>query len=52
MFQERAKRDIGRRPQDDLLGFEKPETGGPLDLLDLLSEEAKAKYTWDLLRPR
>ena len=48
-FQERAKRDIGRRPQDDLLGFEKPETGGPLDLLELLSEEAKVKYTWDLL---
>ena len=48
-FQERAKRDIGRRPQDDLLVFEKPVTGGPLDLLELLSEEAKAKYTWDLL---
>ncbi len=49
VFQERAKRDIGRRPQDDLLRFEKPETGGPLDLLELLSEEAKAKYTWALL---
>ena len=49
VFQERAKRDIGRRPQDDLLMFEKPETSGPLDLLELLSEEAKAKYTWDLL---
>ena len=27
----------------------KPETSGPLDLLELLSEEAKAKYAWDLL---
>ena len=50
VFQERAKNSsIGRRPHDDLLSFEKPETSGPLDVLELLSEEAKAKYTWDLL---
>ena len=48
-FQEHAKNDIGRRPQDGLLVFERPETSGPLDLLELLSEEGKAKYTWDLL---
>ena len=48
-FQEHAKNDIGRRPQDGLLEFDKPETSGPLDLLEILSEEAKAKYTWDLL---
>ena len=48
-FQERAKDEIGRRPRDSLLVFERPETGGPLDLLELLSEEAKAKYTWALL---
>ena len=49
VFQERAKNVIGSRPQDDLLVFEKPVTGGPLDLLELLSEDAKAKYTWELL---
>ena len=49
VFQERAKNDIRRRPQDDYLHFERPVTGGPLDVLELLSEEAKAVYTWNLL---
>ena len=50
VFREHAQNDTGRRPQDDKLMFEKPETSsGPLDVLELLSEEAKAKYTWDLL---
>ncbi len=49
MFQHRAQSDIGHRPQDHLLRFEKPVTGGPLDVLESLSEEAKAIYTWDLL---
>ena len=48
-FQERARNEIDRSPQDDLLEFERAETGGPLDLLEILSEEAKANYTWDLL---
>ena len=48
-FQEHSKNEIGRRPLDDWLVFDRPETGGPVDLLELLSEEAKAKYTWDLL---
>ena len=49
VFQEHAQNVIGSRPQNDLLVFEKPVTGGPLDLLELLSEEAKVKYTWELL---
>ena len=49
MFQDRAKNTIGRRPQDNLLRFENSQTAGPLDLLELLSEESKALYTWNLL---
>ena len=49
VFQEHAKNEIGRRPQDSLLRFDNPETAGPLDLLELLSEEGKAIFTWELL---
>ena len=48
-YQEHAKDSIGRRPKENLLKFQRPTTSGPLDLLNSLSEEAKAIYTWDLL---
>ncbi len=49
VFQGQAKSEVGRRPQEDYLNFERPTTGGPLDLLESLTYEAKATYTWDLL---
>ncbi len=38
-------RDLPRRPRDDLLNFTDATTSGPLDILEILSEEGKAEYT-------
>lgn len=44
-----VKRKLPSRPQLDYLEFDSFTTSGPLDVLNLLSEEGKAQYTWELL---
>ena len=45
-----TRRDLPSNPQRDYLDFEGPATtGGPLDVLEALSEVGKAEYTWRLL---
>ncbi len=41
--------DLPSQPQWDKLKFIKATTSGPLDVLEALSEEGKALYTWQLL---
>ena len=38
-----------KRPRDSLLKFKSTATSGPLDVLESLSDEGKALYTWNLL---
>ena len=38
-----------KRPRDYLLKFKSTATSGPLDVLESLSDEGKALYTWNLL---
>ncbi len=38
-----------RRPREHMLNFTTTVTSGPLDVLESLSHEAKAEYTWRLL---
>ncbi len=48
-FREDARSKVGRTPQEKRLKFNKTTTSGPLDVLEELSEEGRALYTWDLL---
>ena len=41
--------DLPSQPQWDKLKFVKTTTSGPLDVLEALSEEGRALYTWQLL---
>ena len=41
--------DLPREPRRDKLNFATTTTSGPLDVLERLSEEGKARYTWHLL---
>ena len=48
-----TQRDLPRNPQRHMLNFRPPATtAGPLDVLELLSDEAKALYTSHLLNLR
>ena len=50
---EYARRDLPSNPQRDYLQFKAPATtGGPLDVLEALSDEGKAAYTWRLISLR
>ena len=50
---EYTRRDLPGNPQRDYLEFEAPcTTSGPLDVLEALSDEGKAEYTWRLLSLR
>ena len=42
-------RDLPREPHRDKLNFDQSTTSGPLDVLESLSDEGKALYTWKLL---
>ncbi len=42
-------RNLSSNPRWDLLNFDTTTTSGPLEVLEHLSEEGKALYTWDLL---
>ncbi len=44
-----TKRQLSRTPQAHRLNFESVATPGPLDILEELSDEGKALYTWELL---
>ena len=44
-----TQRDLPREPHQDKLNFEESTTSGPLDVLESLSDEGKALYTWKLL---
>ena len=44
-----TQQDLPSNPQQDKLNFESTTTSGPLDLLEALSEDGKALFTWDLL---
>ena len=49
-FTDFAQREVRRTPRDYMLNFEPPATtSGPLDVLELLSDDGKAEYTWRLL---
>ncbi len=48
-FTKVALREQGSSPWSNMLNFRKPTTSGPLDVLEELSEEGRALYTWDLL---
>ena len=53
-FRSRARRkfiqqELPHNPHLDRLNFASATTTGPLDVLEELSEEGKALYTWDLL---
>ncbi len=48
-YQDFAYSHSSKRPQLNKLTFTNPATGGPLDVLERLSEEGKALYTWSLL---
>ena len=41
--------DLPRSPQQHYLNFRESTTSGPLDVLEKLSDEGKALYTWHLL---
>ena len=43
-----TKRDLLRDPHPDRLNFDKSTTSGPLDVLESLSDQGKALYTWKL----
>ncbi len=45
-----TKRDLPRDPRRDRLNFDESTTSGPLDVLESLSNEGKALYTWELLK--
>ena len=40
---------LRRTPRDNYLNFEKTTSSGPLDILEALSDEGRALYTWQLL---
>ena len=40
---------LRRTPRDNYLNFEKTTSSGPLDILEALSDEGRALYTWHLL---
>ena len=44
-----TKRDLDRNPRLDKLNFVASLTSGPLDVLEFLSEEGRAQFTWHLL---
>ena len=44
-----TRQELLRSPRLDMLNFVSATTSGPLDLLDSLSDEGMALYTWDLL---
>ena len=44
-----TQRDLPRKPRSHMLNFDKTTTSGPLDVLEALSDEGKALYTWRLL---
>ena len=46
---EYLKQELPRNPQQHYLNFDESTTGGPLDVLERLSDEGKALYTWHLL---
>ena len=49
-FTDFAQREVRRTPRDYMLNFEPPATtSGPLDVLESLSDDGKAEYTWRLL---
>ena len=43
------RQGLRRNPRPDKLNFENTTTSGPLDVLESLSDEGKALYTWELL---
>ena len=44
-----VEQDLPRSPQHNYLNFRESTTSGPLDVLEKLSDEGKALYTWHLL---
>ena len=44
-----TRRDLPSNPQKDKLNFVRPTTSGPLGVFASLSDESKARYTWELL---
>ncbi len=44
-----TQRDLDRNPRLDKLNFVASLTSGPLDVLEFLSEEGRAQFTWHLL---
>ena len=44
------ERDFPSTPRETMLNFDESTTSGPLDVLQKLSEEGNALYTWELLR--
>lgn len=46
---EYLKQDLPRNPQRHYLNFSESTTSGPLDVLEKLSDEGRARYTWRLL---
>ena len=47
--QEFIQQELPREPRTYMLNFERAITSGPLEILEKLSDEGKALYTWDLL---
>ena len=44
-----VRRDLPRSPRRDMLNFNKVDTSGPLEVLEELSDEGRACYTWRML---
>ncbi len=44
------ERDLPSTPRENMLRFDHSTTSGPLDVLEELSEEGNALFTWELLR--
>ena len=44
-----VRRDLPRSPRKDMLNFCEVDTSGPLEVLEELSDEGRAFYTWRLL---
>ena len=44
-----TRRDLPRDPHRHMLNFRRNTTSGPLGVLELLSDEGRADYTWQLL---
>ena len=44
-----TRRDLPRDPHRHMLNFRRNTTSGPLGVLELLSDEGRAVYTWQLL---